>query len=143
MTQTNRPGVVFDTNVIVSALLIRDSLPRRAFDRAWREGEILVSEPTLIELVETLQRPRLARYITETERWEFLAAFLREARLVPVTVTVRACRDPKDDKFLELALSGQARYLVTGDKDLLELHPFQGIDILTPRAFIHLPALTN
>ena len=51
-------------------------------------------------------------------------------------VKIVACRDPKDDKFLDLAVSGQATHLVTGDPDLLALHPFRGIDIVTARAFL-------
>ncbi|MDE2844360.1 MAG: putative toxin-antitoxin system toxin component, PIN family [Chloroflexota bacterium] len=45
------------------------------------------------------------------------------------------CRDPKDDKFLELAVSGQASHIVSGDQDMLELHPFRGIPVLSPRSF--------
>jgi predicted nucleic acid-binding protein len=56
--------------------------------------------------------------------------------LVDVTERVAACRDPKDDKFLELAVSGRASCIVSGDKDLLALHPFRGIAILNPAAFL-------
>jgi predicted nucleic acid-binding protein len=49
---------------------------------------------------------------------------------------VRACRDAKDDKFLELAVNGEAQFIVTGDADLLGLHPFRGVQILTPAAFL-------
>jgi predicted nucleic acid-binding protein len=49
---------------------------------------------------------------------------------------VRACRDPKDDKFLELAVSGAACCVVTGDQDLLALHPFRSVSILTPAQFL-------
>jgi predicted nucleic acid-binding protein len=62
----------------------------------------------------------------------FLSALVREAKLVDVTDVINECRDPKDDKFLELAVSGDADYIVSGDKDLLELNPFQGIRILSP-----------
>jgi len=53
-------------------------------------------------------------------------------------VEIRACRDPKDDKFLELAVSGQATHIVTGDADLLVLHPFPGIQIISPTQLIEL-----
>ena len=57
---------------------------------------------------------------------------------VEVIRHVKACRDPKDDKFLELAANGEADYLITGDKDLLELAPFEGIPVITPKEFLDL-----
>jgi predicted nucleic acid-binding protein len=56
--------------------------------------------------------------------------------MVPVTATVVECRDPQDNKFLELAVSGLATHLITGDGDLLALHPFRGIAIVTPQGFL-------
>ena len=67
---------------------------------------------------------------------EFLTAYVREATLVNVTETVKACRDPRDDKFLELAISGHATHIVTGDTGLLALHPFRKIPILAPTRFM-------
>ena len=81
-------------------------------------------------------RADFAKYVTEDERMEFLAVLLREARLVEVAVHVGECRDPRDNKFLELAVSGKAVCIVSGDKDLLVLHPFRGIAIVTPRDFL-------
>ncbi len=66
---------------------------------------------------------------------QFLAVLVREATLVEITETIAECRDPKDDKFLELAIGGKAACIVSGDKDLLVLHPFRGIPILTPAGF--------
>ena len=57
----------------------------------------------------------------------------------PVTTTIRRCRDPKDDKFLELAVDAKADWIITGDKDLLELSPFQSTSILTPSSALVLP----
>ena len=57
--------------------------------------------------------------------------------VVEITQTIRVCRDPKDDKFLELAVSGSATHIVSGDQDLLDLHPFRGISIVSPRRFLH------
>ena len=53
-----------------------------------------------------------------------------------ITERIVACRDPTDDKFLELAVSGNADLILSGDKDLLTLHPFRGIPIVTPAAFV-------
>ncbi len=131
--------LVVDTTVIVSAALLPRSVPRRAFDAALARGRLLVSEATVTELDEVLRRPKFDRYVSEAARLDLLAAVVREAEVVPVTTVVTDCRDPKDNKFLELAIDGRASHLVTGDADLLTLHPFRGIDIVTPAALLALP----
>lgn len=131
-----KPRFVFDTSAVISAVLLKQSISRRAFDKALDEGELLVSAETIDELNQTLGRTDFARYVTEDERMEFLVVLLREARLVEVTVHVGECRDPRDNKFLELAISGNAECIVSGDQDLLVLHPFRGISIVTPRGFL-------
>jgi putative PIN family toxin of toxin-antitoxin system len=129
---------VFDTNVLVSALLLPDSKPRHALGAAVREGKILLSFPVLAELYEVLSRKRFRRYVDEEDIRSFLASLTREAQWVDVEAEIKACRDPKDDKFLELAVSGRATHLVTGDSDLLALSPFQGIEILPPHRFLQI-----
>ena len=123
---------VFDTNAIISALLLKNSVSRRAFDNAQNQGQLLLSLDTLNELNEVLQREKFNKYVTEHERLQFLSALVKEATLVEVIDTIRECRDPKDDKFLELALNGKADYIISGDKDLIILHPFRGIPIIRP-----------
>ena len=66
----------------------------------------------------------------------FLVALLKEAEMVEIAETITDCRDAKDNKFLELAVSGKADCIVSGDADLLVLNPFRGIPILTPREFL-------
>lgn len=134
----SEPRTVIDTGVAVSAVLLPRSVPRRAFDRAVARGRLLHSDATVAELDEVLRRPKFDKYITEAERLEFLAGVVRVAELVSVTETVRACRDPRDDKFLELAVSGGATHLVTGDADLLVLHPYRGVVIVPPQDFLAL-----
>jgi putative PIN family toxin of toxin-antitoxin system len=129
---------VFDTNVLVSALLLPDSKPRQALDAALQKGKILVSFAALAELYELLSRKRFRRYVDEEDIRTFLAALTREAQWVDVDVQITACRDPKDDKFLELAVSGQGTHIVTGDSDLLALNPFRGVEILPPHRFLQL-----
>ncbi len=126
---------VFDTNVIVSALLLKNSVSRQAFDKAFQEGKIIISGATVNELNEVLKRKKFEKYVTEEERIQFLTTLVRQARLVEVTETITECRDPKDDKFLELAVSGNAVCIVSGDKDLLDLPPFRRISIVPPREF--------
>lgn len=127
---------VLDTNVVVSALLLRDSVPRQAFDKALAQGTVLLSLPVIFELADVLSRKKLNRYLLEEERMRFLVSLLKEAELAQVSEIITACRDAKDDKFLELAVSGRASCIVSGDADLLDLNPFRGIPILTPREFL-------
>ena len=135
--------VVIDTGVAVSAVLLPRSVPRQAFDLAVSRGRLLVSAATIAELEEVLRRPKFEKYVREEERLEFLAALLRAAEAVQVTALVTECRDPKDNKLLELAISGRATHVVSGDADLLVLHPFRGIAIVTPQAFLTTVASTG
>ncbi len=127
---------VFDTNVLVRAVLLSDSKPAEAFRRARQAGGILSSVPVAEELNEVLGRPKFDRYVTREDRERFLVAFLRAAIIIEIGEDLEACRDPKDDKFLELAVSGGAACIVTADDDLLALHPFRGIPILTVEQFL-------
>lgn len=127
---------VFDTNAILSAVLVPKSKPRQAFDKAKRAGILLVSDEVIEELNDVLRRDEFEKYVTEALRIEFLAALLRDAELVQITENVKVCRDPRDDKFLSLAISGNASCIVSGDKDLLVLNPFHGIPILPPAQFL-------
>ena len=95
-----------------------------------------MSADTISELNEVLGREKFDKYLTEEERELFLRSLLQNARLVNIREKVRVCRDPKDDMFLELAVSGAADYIVSGDDDLLALHPFRNVQILTPEAFL-------
>ena len=133
---TPRPRLVFDTNTVVSAVLFNGSVPGRALMTALELGTILMSPALNDELGDVLRRPRFERYATREERLEFLGDLVRETELVEITETIRACRDPKDDKILELAVNGNADYIVTGDDDLLVMNPFRGIEILRPAEFL-------
>jgi uncharacterized protein len=133
---TARPRFVFDTNVVVSAVLLKSSVARHALDKAIYEGELLVSLETIDELNRVLMRADFARYVTEEDRLDFLATFLRESQLIEITTRIDACRDPRDNKFLELGIGGDAECIVRRDQDLLVLHPFRGTPIITPREFV-------
>nr|WP_255427271.1 putative toxin-antitoxin system toxin component, PIN family [Candidatus Chloroploca sp. Khr17] len=129
---------VLDTNTIVSAALFRQSVPRQALDHALIDGILLVSEATALELTSVLLRSKFDRYLQREIRERFLAVFLQQTTLIEITEPVIACRDPKDDKFLEVAVYGNASLIITGDKDLLNLHLYHGIPIITPREFLDL-----
>ena len=127
--------VVIDTNVFISAALKDRSPPSDAVHLAAERDLLLKSATTEQELFITLARPRLAPLIPSLFQ-DWLADVLGAAELVPITERIVACRDPKDDKFLELAVNGHADLIVSGDADLLTLSPFRGIPIITPAAFV-------
>ena len=133
---TSNLRVVLDTNVVVSAALLRRSTPRQAVDQVLAQGTLLGSPATLTELNEVIARQRFNRYLSEEERLEFVGELVRVSELVEVTAEIAVCRDPKDDKLLELAVSGAATHIITGDEDLLSMHPFRGIAILSPHQFV-------
>lgn len=127
---------VFDTNTLVSAILIRNSAPGDALRWVLREGTLLASPDTLDELSDALGRKKFDRYVTAEEREEFFHAFIERVELVEPTELLTVCRDPKDNKFLELAVEGSARVIVSGDHDLLILDPFGAIRTMTAAALL-------
>jgi putative PIN family toxin of toxin-antitoxin system len=127
---------VIDTGVVVSAVLLPRSVPRQAFDAAAMHGRLLISTEAIAELDDVLRRPKFDPYVSEAQRLEFLAALIRQAESVAVVDVVTVCRDADDNKFLELALSGKATHIISGDSDLLALNPFRGIAIVRPQAFL-------
>lgn len=136
---TSRARYVFDTNVLVSALIFYTSRPGEAFRSAVLNGVVLISDLLLLELRDVLGRPKFDRYVTPSERVAFLADLSVNAEKIALTVSIQACRDPKDNHILALAVSGGATCIISGDADLLTLDPFQGISIRTPDAFLTLP----
>jgi putative PIN family toxin of toxin-antitoxin system len=131
-----RERLVTDTNALISRLLLPSSIPGQAVRKAVDNGLLLVSEATMEELADVLARPKFDRYISLEDRQQFLRLLGRLAEFVPIVYPVRACRDPKDDKFLEAALNGKAAVILSGDSDLLALHPWQGIPILSPAEYL-------
>ena len=134
MTTSKR--YVVDTNVLVSALLFADSKPARVVFTVLAHSTLLISVATLQELDTVLHRRKFDRYLTVEEREAFLLKLALTATMIDIGEFVQACRDPKDDIFLDVAINGMADGVITGDPDLLVLHPFRGIAILTPDAFL-------
>lgn len=128
--------VVLDTNLVVSATLFPHSQPRQVVDYVVERRAALISTAVLAEMLDVLLRPRFDRYLQREGRIAVLASLLRAAERVTITHRIAVCRDPKDDKFLELAISGQATHIVTGDNDLRDLHTFHNIPIISPAAFL-------
>jgi putative PIN family toxin of toxin-antitoxin system len=135
---TSKLKFVIDTNTLVSSILIASSVPDRAVKLIRHSGIILISVATIEELQKVMNRPKFDKYVDREIRSEFIAQLTQQSELVEINEPVIACRDSKDDKFLELAINGKADYLISGDRDLLVLHPFRGIPIITPAAFLEL-----
>jgi hypothetical protein len=128
--------VVVDTSVLISAALSAMGRPAAVVDFVVDHARFVFSVPTFDELVSRLARPKFDRYLSTAEREAFVTSLARVAVWTDIAGTLRACRDPGDDKFLETALAGQAECIVTGDQDLLVLDPFQGIPIVTAAGFL-------
>lgn len=131
-----RDRVVIDTNVFISGVLSMKSLPARCVEAVVAGGQLIATRATLTELFDRLLSPKFDPYVTRARREELLSRLAPLVEIVEVVQQVRACRDSQDDKFLEAAVNGRADVLVTGDKDLLELHPFRGIAILCPADYL-------
>jgi putative PIN family toxin of toxin-antitoxin system len=129
--------VVVDTNVFVSAALSGRSSPALTVYLVERRCTLLKSTATEQELLQVVGHSGLASLVAPTFL-EWLSKLLASAEWVPIKNRVTECRDPKDDKFLELALNGHADVIVSGDQDLLTLHPFRGIPVLKPADFIQM-----
>jgi putative PIN family toxin of toxin-antitoxin system len=127
--------LVLDTNIFVSAVLKANSLPFHVVQWVDRHGELLKSLETERQLLDVLARPHIAAVTIPSFRAD-LGQLLARAELITITERIAACRDPTDDKFLELAVNGHADLIVTGDADLLVLNPFREIPIVTPAQFV-------
>jgi putative PIN family toxin of toxin-antitoxin system len=133
--------IVFDTSTLVGAMLRPQSVPGLAFLAAMEQGDLCASPVTLEELGQVVVRPKFDAYIDQGLRKRFFERYRYRAAVFAVSATdesnlLQPCRDPKDNKFLALAQHCRASLIVSSDKDLLVLHPWQGIPILTPAQFL-------
>ena len=130
---------VIDTGVLVSALIHRQGTTGGVL-RALRDGRFIIiySTPILVEAIDVLGRsPFRAKYHIQSEDITDLVNLIRlRGELVTPQRQVNDCRDVKDNKFLEAALAGGAEAIVSGDDDLLILHPFKDIPIWRPAEFL-------
>lgn len=134
MSRTER--FIIDTNMLLSSLFIKDSTTFKALEKARSKGVLLFSEATFLEFELVLFRKKFDKYFSKEERLQIIEKIHSEAVFIPVTSNVKISRDPKDDKFLNLATDSNASCIITGDKDLLVLHPFGNISILSPTDFL-------
>ncbi|MDE2408663.1 MAG: putative toxin-antitoxin system toxin component, PIN family [Xanthomonadaceae bacterium] len=130
--------IVFDTNVVLSALVFRNAAATH-LRHAWQHGSCLplVSTPTVEELLRVLAYPKFR--LRAEDQHELLADYLPWTRTVHIPQpppAVPDCRDPFDIPFLHLAAAGRAKTLVTGDRDLLALQGKTAFAILAPTEFL-------
>jgi putative PIN family toxin of toxin-antitoxin system len=129
---------VFDVNTLVSAFLVGSHTNDLAFRKAITQGRLITTSTIREELNNVFLRRKFDRYASPEARLDFLANLDRQQIELPEPEEViSACRDPKDNKYLELAVAAKASAIVTGDKDLLTLHPFRGIPILNASDFLN------
>ncbi len=130
---------VVDTNVLISSVLNSAGTPAKLFDALQHSAAILLfSKQTQAELHLRLLLNKFDKYVSIELRQLFLAQLDAVSEYVFITGAPMGCRDADDDKFLETATLGNAACLITGDNDLLVMHPFQGLSILTPsQAMLH------
>jgi uncharacterized protein len=136
MKQTIR--AVIDTNIVLSALVF-GSGKMGIFRQQWQHNQFtpIASKVTITELIRVLAYPKFK--LTPTEREDLLADYLPFCETIQTPVElpeIPPCRDPCDEPFLQLAIFGQADYLVTGDKDLLILADIFTCPIVTVEHFL-------
>jgi putative PIN family toxin of toxin-antitoxin system len=133
------PGQYFiiDTNIVISVAVFSSRVPSLCLKKILPSGNLVFSEAVLQGYADTLSNSKFDKYLSLEKRLDFLGKLIATGGLIPVVETIKACRDPKDDKYLELAIACGASCILTGDKDLLVLNPFRDINILTPADFLN------
>ena len=131
--------VVIDTGVLVSGLIRPRGTTGEAL-LALRDGKftVLYSHETIMEIIDVLGRDkfRLKYHILPDDISALINLIRLRGEVVIPKQRVADCRDPKDDKFLDVALSGDADYLISGDLDLLSMNPYRSIPIIRPAEFL-------
>jgi uncharacterized protein len=129
--------VVLDSNLVVSAFLNPEGMASTALQVAVEHFDVAASSATLAELADVLKRDKFDRYSAKADRINRLQAYAQTVLVFDVQLEVSDCKDPKDNKFLALCTTANAKVLVTGDKkDLLVMHPYQSTAILSLPAFV-------
>ncbi len=132
-----RKKIILDSNLVVSAFLNPKGVAAQALDIGLEHFDLACSKETLAELWEVLKRDKFDKYLTKAERAERAEVYAQSAMFFNVALEVTDCKDPKDNKFLALAIAAQVRAIVSGDKrDLLSMNPYRGISIVGLREFI-------
>jgi len=131
-----RRRIVVDTGILVSAALRPNSVPALALHKTLMHFDVCVTTATWSELETVLGRDKFDRWVTVEARREFSAGLRTRVVLCHVGEIVSECEDPGDDKFLALAWAAGAELIVASDPHLTRMHPWRGIPILPPAAFL-------
>lgn len=125
--------VVVDTNVLISAALSSDTAPAEAVRQALTRHRLVFARETFEELETRLWRAKFDRYLSQDIRRLLLHDFNSVADWITLpSGTLPACsRDPDDDKFIHTALKSGSRWLISGDRELLDFSEIQGVQILS------------
>ncbi len=126
--------VVIDTNIWIS-FLIGKTLAGLAEAIINDNIKVLFSKELIDELLEVLQRPKFEKYFFQEDVEELISLIHIKFEQIEITEHFMDCRDPKDNFLLDLCVSGNADYLITGDDDLLSLTPFHGVEIVSYSVF--------
>ncbi len=130
-------AIVLDSNLVVSAFLNPHSVAAQALAIGLENFSPVCSREIFAELVDVLALDKFDKYISKNARVALLDLYAQSVQFFDVPLAVTDCKDPKDNKFLALALAAQASVLVTGDKkDLLVMNPYQGVAIMGLREFV-------
>ena len=135
--QGNPLRLVIDTNIWIS-FLIGKSLTGLSEAIISDRVIVLFSDDLFGELIKVLKRPKFKKYFSETAIEDLVTLLYEKVELIEITHHFEDCRDVKDNFLLDLAVSGHANDLVTGDADLLILNPFQGVEIISCQHFQNL-----
>ncbi len=130
--------VVIDTNILVSFAIRPSPEFERLFDHVAAHGISLVSDDTVAELFDVLSRDKFRKYLPLDQSLDYIDWYAGISEQILVTKSVVACRDPKDDKFLSVAVSGKADCIIAGDHHLLDMVKFNGIPVYRPAEFLRL-----
>ena len=130
--------IVIDTNIFISAALSPNGTANQAVTKAIQEFTIVHSDETYQEIANRIYRAKFDKYISNERRAQFLSIIHSKSQFIKITSQIVICRDIDDNKFLELAIDSNAKFLITGDRDLLVLKSqaeYQHI-IVSPRDFL-------
>ena len=129
-----RVKCVVDTNVLISAALSKGA-PFRIVEYLIKNNALIFSKETISELSSRITQPKFDKYVSAEDREAYVNNLILSTDLVIIDNLVQGCRDRDDDKFLETAVKGDAQFIISEDQDLLTMHPFEGIDIVTVQDF--------
>jgi putative PIN family toxin of toxin-antitoxin system len=129
-----RVKCVVDTDVLISAALTKGA-PFRILEHLINNNALIFSKETISELSSRITQSKFDKYVSSEDREAYVNNLILSADLVIIDNLIQGCRDRDDDKFLETAVKGDARFIISGDQDLLTMHRFEGIDIVTVQEF--------